>query len=67
MIPVVAAAASHLLTEKVPTRMRNSPTKPFRPGRPRDDRHTMRSSAEKPGITAHSPPNSEISRVWRRS
>ena len=66
-MPVVATAASHLSTWNAPTRIRNSPTKPLRPGRPSDERHTIRKSAEKAGITAHSPPNSEMSRVWRRS
>ena len=67
MMPVVATAASHLLTVKAPSRTRNSPTKPFKPGRPSEDSDTIRNSAEKAGITAQRPPNSEISRVCRRS
>ena len=67
MMPVVATAASHGFTWKAPTSTRNSPTKPLRPGSPSEDSDTTRNTAEKAGITAHSPPKSAISRVWRRS
>jgi hypothetical protein len=47
--------------------MVNSPTKPFRPGRPIEDRATISVSAAYTGITFHSPPKASMSRVWRRS
>ena len=40
---------------------------PLSPGRPSEDRHTIRNRTLKAGITFQSPPNSAISRVWRRS
>ena len=47
--------------------VRNSPTKPFRPGRPIDDSVMIRKAATSFGITALRPPNSAIRRVCRRS
>ncbi len=47
--------------------IRNSPTKPLRPGNPTEARVMTRKAAVSRGITAFRPPNSEISRVWRRS
>ncbi len=47
--------------------MRNSPTKPLSPGSPIEDRHTIRKSTLKAGITFQSPPKSAMSRVCRRS
>ena len=38
MTPVAAMTALGLFTAKVPRRMRNSPTNPFRPGRPMEER-----------------------------
>ena len=41
--------------------------KPFMPGSAIDDSVMSRKAATRRGITALSPPNSAISRVWRRS
>ena len=41
--------------------------KPFRPGSAIDDSVISRNAATSRGITAFRPPNSEISRVCRRS
>ena len=41
--------------------------KPLSPGRPSEDRHTTKKSTLNAGITFQSPPNSEMSRVCRRS
>ena len=50
-----------------PSRIRNSPTNPFRPGRPIDA--SVRAGTRPPASasTVFSPPNSAISRVCRRS
>ena len=67
MMPVVARTATGRFTWNAPSRMRNSPTKPFSPGSPSDERDTTRKSAENAGMTVQSPPKSAMSRVWRRS
>ena len=67
MMPVVATAASRGLTPKAPTRIRNSPTNPLRPGSPSDESTTIKKSAEKAGTTFQRPPKSAMRRVWRRS
>ena len=67
MIPSVASVAYSALIRNVPTRIRNSPTNPFSPGRPMDDRVTIRKAAVKTGMIRAKPPKSWISRVWRRS
>ena len=67
MIPLVAMTASGRLTWKAPTRIRNSPTKPLSPGRPMDEKVTIRKSTESAGTTFQRPPKSAMSRVCRRS
>ena len=47
--------------------MRNSPTKPFVPGRAMDESVTIMKKTAKIGIEADRPPKSAIIRVWRRS
>ena len=47
--------------------MRNSPTKPFRPGTPIEESITTVKTTAKIGATFWSPLNCAISRVWRRS
>ncbi len=62
-MPGTASTAAVGLREKVPTRMGNSPTKPFRPGTaadPSDDRMKKKASS---GSRSHKPPSSAISRV----
>ena len=66
-MPVVAKAAQKGVFLKAPKRIKNSPTKPFRPGRPMDDRVITRKQAEKMGSGFHRPPKSAIIREWRRS
>ena len=44
-----------------PMRIRNSPTKPLKPGTAIEDRQTSRNSAENQGMTVLSPPNSAMS------
>ncbi len=41
MMPVTAKAPHHQLTRKAPMRIRNSPMKPFRPGRPMEENMMM--------------------------
>ena len=55
------------LLPKAPSRIRNSPTKPFIPGNATEARVTSRNAATSFGVTLFSPPNSEIVRVCRRS
>jgi len=47
--------------------MRNSPTNPFNPGSPIDDRVTIRNAATSLGMTRLRPPNWVMSRVCLRS
>ena len=65
--PTVAIPAIQGWLWNIPTRIRNSPTKPFRPGRPIDDSVTIMKRTAKTGITAERPPNCAISYVCRRS
>ncbi len=67
MTPVAANAAMRGSQRKAPSRIRNSPTKPFSPGKPIDDSVMIRKAATSCGITFFKPPNSEMSRVCRRS
>ena len=60
-------AAIHGCVRNVPTRIRNSPTKPFVPGSPTEDSATTTSAKANTGITFAIPPKSAISREWRRS
>ena len=48
-------------------RIRNSPTKPLRPGSAIDDSITTVNAAANTGATFCSPLSAAISRVWRRS
>ena len=52
---------------KLPIRMVNSPTKPFKPGTPMDDNMITMNAAAKIGATFWIPFNSAIWRVCRRS
>ena len=65
--PEVATTAHQRRVTKLPTRMRNSPTKPLRPGSPIDDSITSVNTPASNGIVFWSPPSSEINRVCRRS
>ena len=67
MTPVAATTAYHFWTLNAPSRIRNSPTKPFVPGTPIEERVTTMKQRQKTGTTFASPPNSEMRRVWRRS
>src|SRR2546430_433792 len=50
-----------------PSMIRNSPTKPFKNGRPIEESEANTNSAENHGIGRARPPKSEIMRVCRRS
>ena len=50
-----------------PSRIRNSPTKPLKPGTAMDERQMSRKRAENHGMTAFRPPNSSMRNVCRRS
>ena len=65
--PVAATALTTGAARKAPSRIRNSPMNPFNPGSPMLERQMIMKSAANQGSTAAKPPNSEISRVWRRS
>ena len=65
--PASAAPPAQRLAANAPSRIRNSPTKPFSPGRPMDDSSVTRKTVANTGIRFHSPPYSPIRRVWRRS
>ena len=64
---MAAAAVQSGVTLKAPSKIKNSPMKPFKPGSPMDEKVTAKSSAEKSGTCFHRPPKSAISREWRRS
>ena len=65
--PVVANAVAMGYSPNDPISTRNSPTNPFVPGKPMDDKATSVSIVAKAGTTRAIPPKAEISRVWRRS
>ena len=67
MTPSEDTATIHGLKDQEPTRIRNSPTKPLKPGTAIEDRLISRNTAKYQGMTALSPPNSAICRVCRRS
>jgi hypothetical protein len=50
-----------------PTRIRNSPTNPLKPGTAIDDSEISRKIDANQGISVFRPPKSAICRVWRRS
>ena len=67
MTPLAATAANRGSHRNAPSSTRNSPTNPFRLGRPIDDSVMIRNTAVRRGTTAFRPPYSAINRVWRRS
>jgi len=58
MTPVAATAANRGSQRKPPSRIRNSPTKPFSPGRPIEASVTIRKAATRCGVTFFRPPYS---------
>ena len=61
--PDVAIDAYRMCDLKVPTKIRNSPTKPFKPGSPMDESVTIMKNTAKTGICLARPPKSAIMRV----
>ena len=66
-MPNVATAAAAGLTMKVPSMLRNSPTKPDSPGRPADASMKNPSVAAHTGVRAARPLILAIVRSWVRS
>ena len=58
--PKAEMAAYHALPiacePNAPSKMANSPTNPFKPGSPIEDRETIRKIAPKIGVIFHNPP-----------
>ncbi len=63
----VATAAAAGLTANVPTRVRNSPTKPDSPGSPPEAKTKKPNTAAQTGVRAASPDILAIVRSWVRS
>ena len=60
MTPVVARTAYSTLALNVPTNIKNSPTKPFMPGKPIEDSVTIIKKTANIGIDFARPPKSAI-------
>ena len=55
-------AATEVASGKMPRKMRNSPTKPLRPGRPSEEKRAMPIMPQKTGATLRRPPKSLMPR-----
>jgi hypothetical protein len=67
MTPAAATTVHQRRVRKDPTRIRNSPAKPFRPGSPIELSITTVKTAARIGADFWRPLRAAISRVWRRS
>ena len=63
--PIVATAAAQALRVNTPLKIKNSPTKPFRPGRPSEEKSVIPIKPQNTGAALRMPPKSSMPRKPR--
>jgi hypothetical protein len=64
IVPIIEYTCElRYMEENEPLKIRNSPMKPFNPGKPIDERHITRNRDAYTGMIFDSPPYADISRV----